>query len=49
MWNSFLWGLFATSSLILGGIIGIAVNFRQKAPGYHYGFWRRYLDFRCFL
>jgi ZIP family zinc transporter len=33
MWNSFLWGLFATSSLILGGIIGSRLTIGKKLLG----------------
>ena len=33
MWNSFLWGLFATSSLILGGILASRLTFGKKALG----------------
>lgn len=33
MWNSFLWGLFATSSLIIGGILASRLTFGKKALG----------------
>ena len=33
MVNAFLWGLLATSSLILGGIIAIRFNLSKKAIG----------------
>jgi zinc transporter, ZIP family len=33
MWNSFLWGLFATSSLILGGIIASRLAISKRLLG----------------
>jgi zinc transporter, ZIP family len=33
MWNAFLWGLFATSSLILGGILATRISLGKKALG----------------
>lgn len=33
MWNAFLWGLIATSSLVLGGLIGIRFKIGHKTLG----------------
>ena len=47
MLNAFIWGLIATSSLILGGLIGSYLSLGKRTLGYHSSFGCRFTCWFC--